>query len=300
MTRDQKLRIKRSATTKPKSSSKNALAVESVTDYLEQVFALPKLTEGVRCFRGESDAAWLSKPSIMRGMRPNAERHIFSELMLEAPVDFSNDKSMFDKLVRAQHYGLPTRLLDVSLNPLVSLYFACNEQKYHDKDGAVKVFNFVEERMKFADSDTVSLICNLTRLSDEERKEISDAKKISHAEFNRKPAVKRLLQFVRSEKPYFLPSINPIDLFRYFFVHPIKNNRRVIAQSGAFVAAGLVAYKNPLRSNKIDLREILIPKLKKGKILEELDLININSRTLFPEIEFTSKYIKNKWTNPAS
>jgi hypothetical protein len=29
---------------------------------------------------------------------------------------------MFDKLVRMQHFGLPTRLLDVSLNALVALY----------------------------------------------------------------------------------------------------------------------------------------------------------------------------------
>ena len=280
---------------------KKPVLADSVTAYLQLVFGLPEMAGGSRCYRGESVATWPLKPSIMRGMRSDAENHIFSELMLEAPAEFSNDKSMFDKLVRAQHYGLPTRLLDVSLNPLVGLYFACNEEKHHDKEGAVKVFDFINKRVKFADSDTVSLICNLARLSDRERNEIVEAYKkpdeeVDLDEFREMPAVKRLLQFVRVEKPYFLNLVQPIELFRYFFVHPVKNNRRVIAQSGAFIAAGLLRYKSPSKSNGYKLHTIPVPAAKKVSILRELDLININSRTMFPEVEFSSKYIKSKWT----
>lgn len=283
------------------AGSREAPVADSVTAYLKLVFGLPKMTGGARCYRGESDIAWELKPSILRGVRSDAENLIFSELMLEAPTEFSNDKSMFDKLVRAQHYGLPTRLLDVSLNPLVGLYFACNEEEHHGKDGVVKVFDFVGSRVKFADSDTVSLICNLARLSDRERREITEAynrpeKEVGVSEFRKIPAVKRLLQFVRVEKPYFLNLVRPHELFRYFFVHPYKNNRRVIAQSGAFVAAGLLRYKSPATSTSYALHTIPIPAAAKGPILRELDLININSRTLFPEIEFVSKYIKKKWT----
>lgn len=278
---------------------KNTLEAGSVTTYLEKVFELRKMTGGARCYRGESDATWQLKPSILRGVRSDAESHIFSELMLEAPTEFSNDRMMFDKLVRAQHYGLPTRLLDVSLNPLVGLYFACNEKQHHDKDGTVRIFSFIDKRVKFADSDTISLICNLARLSDAERSEISKAK-IRHNDdveaFRSIPAIERLLQFVRVEKPYFVNLIEPSDLFRYFFVHPVKNNRRVIAQSGAFIAAGLLKYKSPSSSVSYKLNTIKIKSTEKGKILNELDLININSRTMFTEVEFVSKYIKDKWT----
>ncbi|MGO8061422.1 FRG domain-containing protein [Rhizobium johnstonii] len=274
----------------------------SVTDFLSNVFSRTASAD-IRCYRGQSDRSWELKPSVMRGLRPDAERQIFSELMVEAPSEFSGDRLMFDKLVRAQHYSLPTRLLDVSLNPLVGLYFACNEKEHHDKDGVVQIFDFDEERVRFADSDTVSLICNLARLSDDEKEEIAASfggvkawtlKEL--AKFRSSRAMKRLTQFVRVEKSYFLDIAKPRDLFKYFFVYPSKNNRRVIAQSGAFVAAGLLQYRSPGTSNSgFSKKEIVIPAAAKIAILKELDLLNINSRTMFPEIEFGAKYIKEKW-----
>ncbi|MCP8897370.1 FRG domain-containing protein, partial [Shinella daejeonensis] len=111
-----------------RKATKPALATAtSVTSFLTEIYKL-QAVEGVRCFRGEADASWKLMPSVMRGLRPDAENNIISELMAEAPADFADDKTMFGRLVRAQHYGLPTRLLDVSLNPLVGLFFACSDE----------------------------------------------------------------------------------------------------------------------------------------------------------------------------
>lgn len=274
--------------------------------YLALIFDLADDPTGPRCYRGQSDIAWKLSPSVMRELKPDAENQILSELLVEAPSEFGSDKSMFDKLVRAQHYGLPTRLLDVTLNPLVGLYFACNEEEYQQKDGVVQIFDFQKSREKFADSDIISIICNLSRLSDKERKKISiefnkiGLKLADWNEHNKKsfrfmPEVKRLMQFVRVEKPYFLDIINPSDLFRYYFVYPSKNNKRVIAQSGAFIAAGLLEYRSLEDSVGLKHKKIIIPAECKKEIIIHLDALNINSRSMFPEIEFTSKYIKRKW-----
>ncbi|TSD78967.1 FRG domain-containing protein [Pseudomonas sp. KBS0710] len=278
------------------------LSAHDVESYLSGIFNLTKKMPHVRCYRGEANAAWDLKPSITRGLKPEAESQILSELLLEVPGEFTAEKSMFDKLVKAQHYGLPTRLLDVSLNPLVALYFACADPLHAEEDGAVRILDFSSRRVKFADSDTVSLICNLARLSDNERTHLYRQRTPSRR-WNKKDAtafrklkpMNRLLQFIRIEKPYFLDKAKPGDLFKYFFVHPAKANRRVIAQSGAFVAAGLLEYRTPEKSKELTMTKIDIAAAHKLPILKQLDILNINSRSLFPEIEFASKYIKEKW-----
>jgi len=278
--------------------------IVDLSSFLDRVFTLNKPVGKTRCYRGQADANWPLKPSVMRGLRPDAENSILSELLLEAPAEFSSDRSMFDKLVRAQHYGLPTRLLDVSLNPLVGLYFSCAEREQWGEEGTVQVFDFSSTRVKTADSDTVSLICNLARLSDAERQAIDDKlgenRKWSAAKktvFRSMAPMKRLNQFVRMEKPYFLDIAEPRDLLRYFFVHPSKSNRRVIAQSGAFVAAGLLQYRSPDKSKGFEIVNIKIPASSKELLLDQLDTLNINSRTMFPEVDSTAKYIRQKWVN---
>jgi hypothetical protein len=287
-------------------NTKNPIQIDSVESYLREIFSFQKITHGsVRCYRGQGNVTWDISPTIMRGnLIENAENQVISELMVEAPEEFANDKSMLDRLVRARHYGLPTRLLDVSLNPLVALYFACAEKDAEDNDALVVCLDFDRTRVKFADSDAISLISNLSRLSDTERNQLRRAKlefdkeradkKSALDKFRGLEPVGRLNHFVREEKPYFLNLINPDDLFKYYFVYPKKSNRRLIAQSGGFVAAGLLEFKR-LSSPKIIIRRMLIKRGCKEAIISQLDEININSRTIFPEIESITKYIHNSW-----
>jgi len=124
---------------------------------------------------------------------------------------------MFDRLVRMQHFGLPTRLLDVSLNPLVALYFATDPgpDKKAASDGVVTAFAVPEAREKYYDSDSVSCIANLANMTTPEKAEIvriraarvrGVAVKDEIKRANGKLVYKRLHQFIRAEKPYFLQS----------------------------------------------------------------------------------------------
>lgn len=59
-----------------------------------------------------------------------------------------------------QHYGYPTRLLDLTTNALVSIYFSVrNNDKY---DGEIIIFDIPNEDIKYFDSDTVSVLSALS------------------------------------------------------------------------------------------------------------------------------------------
>ena len=275
----------------------------SLTYFIEKIFekSINNSSNSIRCFRGHSDANFSVQPSIMRNMEADAEQKVISELMQEAPKEFDSDRTMFDCLVRAQHYGLPTRLVDVTLNPLVGLYFACKGDE--EEDGKLFIFNFDADRVKYPDSDTISLICNLSRLTDEERKQLKsptnkdgEPVNLDKDSYNEMLEAKRLVEFVKSEKPYFQNNVKKIDLSTYWFAYPKKNNIRIIAQSGAFITAGLSNFSKPETSKGFKMEELLIPCSAKATLLKELDSLNINDRTMFPEIESVSKYIKEKYT----
>ena len=94
---------------------------------------------------------------------PNDEtnKKIFKEIILRTPNDFANEKTALEKLVKMQHYGLPTRILDLTKNPLVALYFATKE--IPKKNGEVIVFRIPKSDVKFYDSDTVSILSNIAK-----------------------------------------------------------------------------------------------------------------------------------------
>ena len=94
---------------------------------------------------------WESRPSLF--IDENAplfkhERDIILEIQAVHPGEFARDNTMFDRLVRMQHFNLPTRLLDVTANPLVALYFA-SELSEPETDGSVVVYSVPRLRVKF-------------------------------------------------------------------------------------------------------------------------------------------------------
>jgi hypothetical protein len=232
------------------------------------------------------------------------EKQAVRDLISVHPGEFCDDQTMFDRLVRMQHFGLPTRLMDVSLNPLIALFFASDPGPEGKKsDGKVTAYAVPPEREKYYDSDAVSCLANLANLTTPEKNEIKRLRAAStkkpfiqrRGDFNDAEVVKRLHQFIRAEKPYFLPIINPIDLFKPYYVLPKLSNRRIVAQSGAFIIHGLVPPKTIAFAHRIVEVDFVVPRGSKEQIRSALTDLGINESTLFPEIDKAAKSIRERY-----
>lgn len=143
------------------------IKVNSVAAFVAKLAKLDR-KEGTETFyRGHADKDWELIPSILRTPDgPEIEHRLFRDMVAHEPQSFSECRSALDHLVQMQHYGLPTRLLDVTMNPLVALYFACEETTLHPADGAVYHLAVPWQKVKHYDSDTVSVLANLAKCAD--------------------------------------------------------------------------------------------------------------------------------------
>jgi hypothetical protein len=206
---------------------------------------------------------------------------------------------MFDRLVRMQHFDLPTRLLDITTNPLVALYFATTEfaRAGESLDGKVQALFLPQNRQRYYDSDRVSCMANLANLTVDEKKEIAKAYKLPRERFNENVAVERLLWFVRIEKSHFLSNIDPSDLVLPVFVKPKLSNRRIIAQSGAFIIYGARQLKGSKVDEDLRIQRVIVPATNKAKIRVQLERLGIHSSALFPEIDKAAEFIVRRYAN---
>lgn len=138
--------------------------MNSAAEFVAELAKLDREKGTETFYRGHADKDWKLIPSILRTPDgPEKEHLLFRDMVAHEPQSFSECRSALDYLVQMQHYGLPTRLLDVTMNPLVALYFACEEAPPYPADGAVYHFALSEQKVKHYDSDTVSVLANLAK-----------------------------------------------------------------------------------------------------------------------------------------
>lgn len=140
---------------------------KSLDDFLE---ILKNFTNGgVNYYRGQSDYSWDITPGLARN---NTIKSIDNLLDVESKLIQQFEKCVqdnkltklipivkgsYDKswiyLMAAQHYGLPTRLLDFSFDRFTALEFAVADTHHLNKDGALIIYNNAGDKQENVDSE---------------------------------------------------------------------------------------------------------------------------------------------------
>ena len=257
-------------------------------------------------YRGESSRKYVSQPSLFRLHDCNIEHQLINEVILAKPDEFINYESdIFSAIVKMQHFGLPTRLLDISKNPLVSLWFACQKNNFSgtDQDGK---FIFIAGYPCLPNSNRAKILSYFA--SNEYDHSINECN------IDRICSLRDQLIRLGVSLPYSNNEIDINNLNIYYqsticqdtIILPQYSNERIKMQQGAFIMFGNNSPIYPTKyvhsieesdPNGFDFYYSIsyIPHESKQKILSELNEIGINESYLFPDLEHTISSIKNKY-----
>ena len=283
--------------------------IRSVAQYLEIIRKLDKayakdggLNNPVSSkflYRGMAHKSWPLLPGIFREIGTayegweagthkyltfSTEQRILQHFRQEAAayVTQNRDESDIWWVELAQHYGVPTRFLDWSENPLVALYFAC-ENNSQQEDAVVWMLN------RYV-------------------KELDPAYAFIEDEAARRQAISNLIGLTECQGGAC--QLSPLRL--PFLYSPYLFDGRMSAQSSWFMVWGnnmrpfqqMVDYQNYMKlpeetcalcagdDSDDFLFQYIIPVCAKQQIVRELDMLGINGKTLFPGLDGVGKHIE--------
>lgn len=229
-------------------------------DFLNQL-------KGNNFYRGQSDASWILSTSFERWYKkhikkdtepiPQAYEKLFIKYLENYSTYYQIDEDYLDsylqKLAFLQHYGAPTRLLDITNSRYIAAYFSAE--------------NMVSNAAKMA----IYVI---------------------PAEFIRKNHHKFIIEIKENGeiKKDELYDIFIEQKGTFVFLHSlVKNFDRGIFQQSYFIATGSVYNKSFLDNLRIDdedeVIKIVLPYAARRDILSDLYNMNISRKTLFPGLQ---------------
>lgn len=284
--------------------------INNLADFSKALSLIEPVDNEQLFFRGHSKESYKLLPTIYRKEQYLiSEDRIFKDAIVNCPQDFKECRSAIEMLVKMQHYGIPTRILDITKSALVALLFACISNE--NENGEVIILSIPDREVRYYDSDRISILSNIskqnvdfeyfydkTRIYQQESYDdyVDEVKIVNDGYFG------VLLHSIKEEKPHFQNIISPMDVESVVAVQVKLDNARIIRQSGAFLVFGIINSKEiPANINqhwiaKPNNEKIIIPSGSKTPIINELNLLGINYSTLFPELDKQAIYIKDKYS----
>lgn len=290
--------------------NKALIEIENFEQCIEIFTQSGKLSSPFYYFRGHSNSdyrlsntldrfqndEWRGKEKLLiRQFKKVARNYIQPQLL---------PTSTFEWLSLMQHYGVPTRLLDVTNSPYIALYFA------------VKDFDDPTDAAVWAINPSIFHEASLRKLQ-----EANFPLPIEQVHGYHLP------QFIQEN--YFTEAFMTGKYRVCMIIEPEVAEQRLFQQQGAFlVSSGIEADTEEILSEVLldyihsrpekygggddkgfwdwNLVKVIIPAQIKKKIFRQLLEMNINASTLFPDLsgaakfvsEFvrTSEYIGNRWS----
>ena len=252
--------------------------IKSVSEFIAYLESNSYL-QGEFAFRGHSNTNYELSPSINRKNNLFNERNFIEIPQLQYPEIFKSSLSPINLLALLQHYGFPTRLFDVTTNPLVALYFSVCSERNKDNDGEIFIFHhsqcpFLSEELNaLAQSykfDFFGEIYSLTQFFEDFNIKEKLTKNMHSSNYN------RIQNFIHSP----------------FFVNASYLTARHRAQCGSYIFfpndfedESFLPTITPIPKEETGIiaKIIKVDKEAKVTIRDELNTLGFNRLTLFPE-----------------
>ncbi len=202
-------------------------------------------------------------------------------------------------------YILIPSLFRTTSNPLVALYMACDKPLgFTDKKldiGEVIMMSEDKNNVKYSDSNITTILSSLSVLETKYKEELYDKitesiKKNDKEIYLKSNSYSRFVAEVSSELPRFDDKFfQPDVLLTPKHVKVGMINERIIAQSGSFILFGLIDYKNgSTETIKTAIKEKIYI-TNKEYILTQLDMLNINAKSMYPDMDHAAIEIAKKY-----
>lgn len=310
--------------------NKNTINLGIHSDFLkllEQLFEM-QLNNSNLTFRGHSNANYQLVSSLLREEKNlKNEDKIYFDIIKSYPEKFIEANYHLDFLKTIQHYGGKTRIMDLSTNFLIALYFATSgntdylgELVIFDKNIDIELSESIgpryDKKVKRLNSDTVEILASLAALNSERKESIETHAHSSSSmivdrpidelglidDFNEYDNVKRLVHEVGQVRLNFSPKIDPRHLLEVYFSDSTFDNERITNQAGEFIIHGLLPKEkvmqklNRYRFKKDGKKQIiLIDHKAKNDILIYLRMLNVKDSTIYPSLQNTIAEIHKKY-----